>query len=97
MRPSEALEKNRQAIRDATRRFKAVNPRVFGSVARGEDKLDSDLDILVDILPGTTLFDLGGLLEELEGLLAGTKIHLLTPGDFPEKVCARVLDEAKPV
>jgi len=97
MRPSEALEKNRQAIRDATRRFKAVNPRVFGSVARGEDKLDSDLDILVDTLPGTTLFDLGGLLEELEELLAGTKIHLLTPGDFPEKMLARVLDEAKPV
>jgi len=97
MRPSEALEKNRQAIRDATRRFKAINPRVFGSVARGEDKLDSDLDILVDTLPGTTLFDLGGLLEELEELLAGTKIHLLTPGDFPEKMRARVLDEAKPV
>ena len=97
MRPSEALEKNRQAIRDATRRFKAANPRVFGSVARGEDRLDSDLDILVDALPGTTLFDLGGLLEELEELLAGTKIHLLTPGDFPEKVRARVVDEAKPV
>ncbi|MBB4566096.1 nucleotidyltransferase family protein [Rhizobium leucaenae] len=97
MRPSEALEKNRQAIRDATRRFKAVNPRVFGSVARGEDKFDSDLDILVDTLPGTTLFDLGGLLEELEELLVGTKIHLLTPGDFPEKVRLRVLDEAKPI
>lgn len=97
MKPSEALEKNRQAIRDATRRFKAVNPRVFGSVVRGEDKLDSDLDILVDPLPRATLFDLGELLEELEDLLAGTKIHLLTPGDFPEKVRARVLDEAKPV
>ncbi|MBB3607131.1 nucleotidyltransferase domain-containing protein [Rhizobium sp. BK602] len=97
MKPSEALEKNRQAIRDATRRFKAENPRVFGSVVRGEDKLDSDLDILVDPLPRATLFDLGELLEELEDLLAGTKIHLLTPGDFPEKVRARVLDEAKPV
>lgn len=97
MKPSEALEQNRQAIRDATRRFRAANPRVFGSVARGEDKLDSDLDILVDTLPGTTLFDLGELLEELEGLLAGTRIHLLTPGDFPEKLRARILDEAKPV
>ncbi len=48
MRPSEVLEKNREAIREATKRFNAANPRVFGSVARGEDRADSDLDILVD-------------------------------------------------
>ncbi|PKA41377.1 nucleotidyltransferase family protein [Rhizobium sullae] len=97
MKPSEVLEKNRQAIRDATRRFNAANPRVFGSVARGEDRPDSDLDILVDALPGTTLFDLGGLLEELQTLMSGTEIHVLTPGDFPERVRSRVLQEAKPV
>jgi uncharacterized protein len=97
MRPSEVLEKNREAIREATRRFNAANPRVFGSVARGEDRADSDLDILVDALPGTTLFDLGGLLEELKMIMAGTEIHLLTPGDFPERMRGRVLQEAKPV
>ncbi|PZM13894.1 nucleotidyltransferase family protein [Rhizobium tubonense] len=97
MKPSEALEKNRQAIREATRRFNAANPRVFGSVARGEDRPDSDLDILVDALPGSTLLSLGGLLEELEQLLKGTSVHLLTPGDFPEKARTRVLAEAKPV
>jgi predicted nucleotidyltransferase len=97
MKPSEVLEKNRQAIRDVTKRFNATNPRVFGSVARGEDRPDSDLDILVDALPGSTLLSLGGLLDELEQLLVGTPIHLLTPGDFPEKVRARVLAEAKPV
>ena len=97
MRPSEVLEKNRQAIREATKRFNAANPRVFGSVARGEDRPDSDLDILVDALPGTTLFDLGGLLEELQELMAGTEIHLLTPGDFPERIRVRVIEEAKPV
>ncbi|MGV8938032.1 MAG: nucleotidyltransferase family protein [Allorhizobium sp.] len=97
MKPSDVLEQNRQAIRDATKRFNAENPRVFGSVARGEDTIKSDLDILVDALPGTTLFDLGGLLVELEGLMAGTEIHLLTPEDFPEKVRLRVLEEAKPV
>ncbi|WP_112943893.1 MULTISPECIES: nucleotidyltransferase family protein [unclassified Rhizobium] len=96
MRPSEALEQNRQAIREATKRFNAANPRVFGSVARGEDRADSDLDILVDALPGTSLFDLGGLLEELKDIL-GTDVHLLTPGDFPEDVRRRVLEEAKPI
>jgi predicted nucleotidyltransferase len=97
MKPSEVLEKNRQAIREATKRFNAANPRVFGSVARGEDRPDCDLDILVDALPGTTLFDLGGLLEKLTELMAGTEIHLLTAGDFPERVRSRVLQEAKPV
>ncbi|MGO4563867.1 nucleotidyltransferase family protein [Rhizobium sp. 2YAF20] len=97
MRSSEALDKNRQAICEATGRFNAANPCVFGSVARGEDRPDSDLDILVDALPGSTLLSLGGLLEELEQLLRGTPVHLVTPGDFPEKVWTRVLAEAKPV
>ena len=51
----------------------------------------------MDALPGTTLFDLGGLLEELKEIMSGTEIHLLTPGDFPEKVRTRVLQEARPV
>jgi predicted nucleotidyltransferase len=96
MRPSEVLEKNRQAIRDATKRFNAANPRVFGSVARGEDRADSDLDILVDALPGTTLFDLGGLLEELQDIL-GVKVDLVTPGGLPDKIKARVLSEASAI
>lgn len=93
MRPSEVLEQNRQAIREATIRFNAANPRVFGSVARGEDRVDSDLDILVDTLPGTSLFDLGGLLEELKDIL-GVKVDLVTPGGLPENIRARVLSEA---
>ncbi|WFR94283.1 nucleotidyltransferase family protein [Rhizobium tumorigenes] len=97
MKPSEVLEKNRQAIRDVAGRFNAANPRVFGSVARGEDRLDSDLDILVDALPGSTLLSLGGLQDALEQMLLGTSVHLLTPGDFPESVRVRVLAEAKPI
>lgn len=97
MRPSEVLEKNRQAIREATKRFNAANPRVFGSVARGEDRADSDIDILVDALPGSTLLTLGGLQDALEQLMLGTAIHVLTPGDFPENVRLRVLAEAKPI
>jgi len=96
MKPSEVLEKNRQAIRDATKRFNAANPRVFGSVARGEDRADSDLDILVDALPGTTLFDLGGLLEELQDIL-GVKVDLVTSGGLPDRIKARVLSEASAI
>lgn len=96
MKPSEALEKNRAAIRAAVGRFKAANPRVFGSAARGADTEKSDLDILVDALPNTSLFDLGGLHCELEELL-GVKVDLLTPGDLPVKFREKVVAEAVPV
>ncbi|MNL70661.1 hypothetical protein D3C87_1956990 [compost metagenome] len=97
MRPSEALEQNRQAIREATKRFNATNPRVFGSVARGEDGPDSDLDILVDDLPGSTLLTLGGLQAALERMLVNIPVHLLTPGDIPDELRARILAEARPI
>lgn len=56
----------------------------------------SDIDLLVDALPGATLFDLGGLQDELESLL-GVHVDLLTPGDLPLKFRAKVLAEAQPV
>lgn len=83
-------------MREAARRFRAANPRVFGSVLRGTDRDGSDLDLLVDALPGATLFDLGGLQVELEELL-GVPVDLLTPGDLPPKLRERVLAEARPV
>jgi len=60
MRPSLALERKRRDVLSIVRCYKAVNPRVFGSVLQGNDLEDSDLDLLVDVLPGATLFDLGG-------------------------------------
>ncbi len=93
MKPSEVLEKNRQAIREATKRFNAANPRVFGSVARGEDRVDSDLDILVDALPGMTLFDLGGLQFEMEQLLP-CKVDVVTSGGLKPRMRDRILAEA---
>lgn len=96
MKPSTALDLKRHAVREATIQFRAVNPRVFGSALRGTDQDGSDLDLLVDALPGATLFDLGGLQVELEELL-GVPVDLVTPGDLPPKIRDRVLAEARPV
>lgn len=96
MRPSVVLDLKRNAVREAASRFRTVNPRVFGSVLYGTDRDGSDLDLLVDALPGTTLFDLGGLQDALESLL-GVHVDLLTPADLPPKFRAKVLVEAKPV
>ena len=80
----------------AVSRFNTANLRVFGSVLRGADIDGSDLDLIVDPLPGATLFDLGGLQTELEDLL-GVRVDLLTPGDLPLKFRAEVLSQARPV
>jgi predicted nucleotidyltransferase len=94
--PSLVLEMKRDAVREAVSRFRTSNPRVFGSVVRGTDHEGSDIDLLVDALPGATLFDLGGLQVELESLL-GLQVDVLTPGDLPPKFRAQVLAEAQPV
>lgn len=96
MKPSSALELKRAAVREATSRFRTANPRVFGSVLHGTDADGSDLDLLVDALPGATLFDLGGLQVELEDLL-GINVDLRTPADLPPKFREQVLAEARPV
>ncbi len=96
VKASTALQDKRDAIREATSRFAVMNPRIFGSVLHGNDTEGSDLDLLVDALPGTTLFDLGGLQMELEALL-GIPVDLLTPGDLPRKFRDQILAEARPV
>jgi predicted nucleotidyltransferase len=96
MKPSEAFEKNRKFIREAAARRKTANPRIFGSVLHGTDHEGSDVDILVDALPGTTLFDLGGLQFELEERL-GVPVQVLTPGELHRFYRDQVLAEAQPV
>ena len=96
MRPSAALDMKRNAVRETVRRYQTANPRIFGSVLHGTDRDDSDLDLLVDALPGATLLDLGDLEEELRSLL-GVNVDLLTPSDLPPKFRAKVLAEARPV
>ena len=96
MKLAAGLALKREDIRAATARYRTLNPRVFGSVARGADHDGSDLDLLVDTRPDTTLFDLGGLQVDLETRL-GIKVDLLTPGDLPRRYLRDVLDQARPV
>ena len=90
------IETRKAAIRGLVSRHRAANPRLFGSVLRGNDALGSDIDILVDALPGATLFDLGGLQQDLQDLL-GAPVDLLTPRDLPQTFRDRVLAEARPI
>ena len=93
---AELIKTRRAAIRGLVSRHRAANPRLFGSVLRGADGRDSDIDILVDALPGTTLFDLGGLQQDLQDLL-GAPVDLLTPRDLPQTFRDKVLAEARPI
>jgi len=91
MRPSEVLPQHRETIRELVLQAGMANPRVFGSVLHGDDQEDSDLDILVDPSPKTSLLDMAGLQMELEKAL-GVKVEARTPGElhphFREKVLA---------
>ncbi|MBU4610295.1 nucleotidyltransferase family protein [Achromobacter sp. GG226] len=96
MKPSVAMEAHRDAIRRIVASHRALNPRVFGSVLYGKDRDGSDLDILVDPLSNTTLFDIGAIQRELRELL-GVEVDVLTPDDLPDRWRGRVLREAQPV
>jgi len=88
-------EKREDILRIATWRG-ASNVRIFGSVARGEADSASDIDLLVDLEPGRSLFDLGGLLMDLQDLL-GHKVDVVTERGLRERIRERVLKEAVPL
>jgi len=96
MKPSAALATHREAIRRVVESHRARNARVFGSVVHGNDTENSDLDILIDPTPETTLFDIGAIRHELLQLL-GVPVDVVTPKALPEKFRATVLAEAVPV
>jgi predicted nucleotidyltransferase len=96
VKPSQALASNRAAIRQVVEAHRARNARVFGSVLRGQDTDDSDLDILIDPTSDTTLFDIGAIRHELRKLL-GVPVDVLTPNALPDHCRAAVLAEALPV
>jgi len=96
VKPSLALASHREAIRRVVEVHRARNPRVFGSAALGCDTENSDLDLLVDPTPETTLLDIGAIRHELLQLL-GVPVDVLTPKALPEKFRDTVLAEAVPV
>lgn len=96
MKPSEALHSNRAAIRRVVESHRARNARVFGSVLHGQDTDSSDLDILIDPTPETTLMDVAAIQVELQRLL-GVSVDVLTPRALPEAFRSLVLAEAMPV
>ena len=96
MKPSLALQLHRAAVRRVVEAHHARNASVFGSVAQGRDEDDSDLDLLIDPTPETTLFDIGAIRLELRQLL-GVPVDVLTPDALPDKFRAAVLAEARPV
>lgn len=96
MKPSIALQQHRAAIRQIVERNHAKNARIFGSVLRGEDTDESDLDILIDTTDETTLFDIGAIRVELMELL-GVEVDVLTPGALPDRWKMDVLNKARAV
>jgi uncharacterized protein len=90
-----SLRRRRRAILETCRRHGASNPRVFGSTAKGTARADSDIDLLVDLESGRTLFDVAALHDDLETLL-GRDVDVLTAGSVKGRL-AHVANEAVPL
>ncbi|MBL8709801.1 MAG: nucleotidyltransferase domain-containing protein [Rhodospirillaceae bacterium] len=97
-RPSVLLERFRPEIRAILARYRVVNPRIFGSVARGTDTAESDLDLLVSDPPQArmSLMTLGGLNAELQDLL-GIPVDIIVAEDLPERVRQDIAKGARPI
>lgn len=91
-----ALREKRQQILAIAEKYGARHIRIFGSVARGDARPDSDIDFLVELEPGRSLFDLGGLLYELQSLL-GVEVDVVTEKGLRARIRERVLQEAIPL
>lgn len=89
----ELRREKREDILSIANMYGASNVRVFGSVARGEADAESDIDFLVDMEPGRSLFDMGGLLMDLQEML-GYNVDIVTPQGLRDRIRDRVLKEA---
>ena len=92
----EVLRERREEILQIAARHGAHNIRIFGSVVRGEARPDSDVDFLVDMEPGRSLFDMGGLLMDLRDAL-GCKVDVATERGLKRRIRERIIKEASPL
>jgi predicted nucleotidyltransferase len=89
----ELINRHRDAVYVLAAKYGVSNIRAFGSVARRTADEHSDIDFLVDILPGTSLFDLGGFLSDLRKLL-NCNVDVVTAKGLKPRIRQRVLNEA---
>ena len=92
----ELLQEKREEIIRIAAEHGASNVRIFGSVARGEARLDSDVDFLVELEPNRSLLDHVALIQDLEDFL-GRKVDVATDKGLQERVRDRILNEALPL
>ena len=93
MTTEQLVKRKREEILRVSARHGARNVRVFGSVARGEADEASDIDFLVEMEPGRSLLDLGGLQVDLESLL-GRRVDVVTVRGLKARIRSTVLREA---
>lgn len=89
----ETLRQNREEILAISSRYHAGNIRLFGSVARGDERLDSDVDFLVDFQPGSTLIDQIALIEALSNRL-GRKVDVVSSRSLNRHLAQKIQEEA---
>ena len=90
------VQQRKKEIIAVARAHGLVNVRIFGSVARGEDNAQSDIDLLVDLEKGRTLLDLGGALVQLQDLL-GRRVDIVTERGLHWYLREKILREARPL
>ena len=96
MEIAEVLRAKREQVLNLARQHGARHVRIFGSVARGDAGPLSDIDFLVEMEPGRSLLDLGGLVTDLQQLL-GCRVDVVTERGLKARIRARVLEEAIPL
>ena len=94
MKVEDIVSSHREEILATARKHGAYNVRVFGSVARGEARPDSDIDFLVSLDAGRSLIDLARLLRELQSLL-GRNVDVVTEAGLRPRIRPQVLREAR--
>ena len=92
----EIIADKKEQILTLAAKYGASNVRVFGSVANGTANAGSDIDFLLDMEKGRSLFDMGGLLMDLQELF-GRKVDIVTENGLHWYIKNRIISEAKPI